>query len=417
MKFAHLSLPRAPSAMLFSVPLSFCFCLVGCSTPSFNEETTEPDSGAATEAVKQAAPGNSPNISNKGKALWEAFLQDEKSTSLQPACSSRKIEIPAGTPYKGSVLLYHGFTACPQQFFDWAQVLAKQGFAVYLPLIPGHGRVRPAPGRDNFQDMPNENDYWSKLSGFTDRMNNILRETNGIRVVGGLSQGGALATWSAYSGKDLYKRALIMTPLFQLSNTFAKLIMSTASNLQKLRLPAPKELLNRDAGWGPGCEDEMSRKPPRNGICTFQLRHAFAASQFGWDTLEKIGQSNIQVQGVGVMSDPVVDNDPFRTAITKLAYGKKGLFSQNVAKLMNNESPNARMCFYPGGDKKFMAKNIGKFNQATGANHSLFSKFDTPDENKWWLRSLTQNATAFVANGTFFPSQELVKNADSPQCL
>ena len=37
------------------------------------------------------------------------------------------------------VLLVHGFTGSPASMKPWAQALADQGYAVEVPLLPGHG--------------------------------------------------------------------------------------------------------------------------------------------------------------------------------------------------------------------------------------------------------------------------------------
>ena len=37
------------------------------------------------------------------------------------------------------VLLVHGFTGSPASMKPWAQALADEGYAVEVPLLPGHG--------------------------------------------------------------------------------------------------------------------------------------------------------------------------------------------------------------------------------------------------------------------------------------
>ena len=38
-------------------------------------------------------------------------------------------------------VLLHGYTATPQQLRTWAMAFAQAGFAVEVPLLPGHGTV------------------------------------------------------------------------------------------------------------------------------------------------------------------------------------------------------------------------------------------------------------------------------------
>lgn len=40
---------------------------------------------------------------------------------------------------KGAVLLFHGFTSSPKEFSELALRLNVSGYAVYAPLLPGHG--------------------------------------------------------------------------------------------------------------------------------------------------------------------------------------------------------------------------------------------------------------------------------------
>lgn len=44
---------------------------------------------------------------------------------------------------KGTVVMFHGFTAGPWQYKDLADRLYKEGYHVYAPRLPGHGLMRP----------------------------------------------------------------------------------------------------------------------------------------------------------------------------------------------------------------------------------------------------------------------------------
>jgi carboxylesterase len=81
------------------------------------------------------------------------------------------------------VLLSHGFTGSPASMVPWGQYLAEQGYAVSVPLLPGHGT--------RWQDMTTTTfaDYQSALAQAFD----ALRARTDAVVVGGLSMGGALA--------------------------------------------------------------------------------------------------------------------------------------------------------------------------------------------------------------------------------
>lgn len=90
---------------------------------------------------------------------------------------------PAGGPH--GVLVLHGFTGNPHSMRGLAEAFASAGFAVELPLLPGHGTSVDDMLSTTFAD-------WSAaaeaaleaLSGRADRV-----------VVAGLSMGGTLTAW------------------------------------------------------------------------------------------------------------------------------------------------------------------------------------------------------------------------------
>ena len=80
------------------------------------------------------------------------------------------------------VLLVHGFTGSPASMKPWAQALAEQGYAVEVPLLPGHGT--------RWQDLNRVSwtQWYDEAAAAFDR----LRESCDAVVVGGLSMGGSV---------------------------------------------------------------------------------------------------------------------------------------------------------------------------------------------------------------------------------
>ncbi|WP_062211642.1 carboxylesterase [Streptomyces sp. NBRC 109706] len=99
--------------------------------------------------------------------------------------------LPGAEPYRHipdegaevGVLLCHGFTGSPQSLRPWAEHLAAQGFAVSLPLLPGHGT--------RWQDMRHTG--WPDWYAAVHRELLALNDLCARVVVCGLSMGGALA--------------------------------------------------------------------------------------------------------------------------------------------------------------------------------------------------------------------------------
>ncbi len=90
---------------------------------------------------------------------------------------------PAGGPH--GVLVLHGFTGNPQSMRPLAEAFATAGFAVELPLLPGHGT--------SVADMIDTG--WKDWSAAAEEAYGTLAARADKVVVAGLSMGGALAGW------------------------------------------------------------------------------------------------------------------------------------------------------------------------------------------------------------------------------
>ncbi len=95
---------------------------------------------------------------------------------------------PFSSPFTGTgprtgVVVSHGFTGSPHGVRDWASSLANAGFAVRLPLLPGHGT--------SWQELAKTR--WQDWHAALDAAYLELAEECDTVVVAGLSMGGALA--------------------------------------------------------------------------------------------------------------------------------------------------------------------------------------------------------------------------------
>lgn len=88
---------------------------------------------------------------------------------------------------QGAILLVHGYNDSPRSLERIAGVLHGAGWTVRLPLLPGHGR--------SLKDW----DDWTaeQAIALVRAEYEALRSTHATVVLGGLSMGGALATWVA----------------------------------------------------------------------------------------------------------------------------------------------------------------------------------------------------------------------------
>lgn len=100
------------------------------------------------------------------------------------------------------VLLVHGFTGSPAGLKPWAQALSERGYAVEVPLLPGHGT--------RWQDLNTVSwtDWYAEAEAAFDR----LRESCQAVVVGGLSMGGSVVLRLAEARGDQVSGIVLVNP-------------------------------------------------------------------------------------------------------------------------------------------------------------------------------------------------------------
>jgi carboxylesterase len=109
-----------------------------------------------------------------------------------PMSDARPPVIPGAEPFSvpggpHGALVVHGFTGNPSSLRPVAEALAAAGFAVELPLLPGHGTSVEDMAATRFSDWAGAVEAcYLELAGRTDAV-----------VVAGLSMGGTLAAWLA----------------------------------------------------------------------------------------------------------------------------------------------------------------------------------------------------------------------------
>ncbi|MFJ3958547.1 alpha/beta hydrolase [Arthrobacter sp. NPDC090010] len=107
-----------------------------------------------------------------------APLPDQSGISHEPFSSQGH-----GDRARVGVVMSHGFTGSPHGLRDWAQHLADAGFAVRMPLLPGHGT--------SWEDMATHG--WQEWYQEYERAYQELVPLCDTIVSAGLSMGGCLA--------------------------------------------------------------------------------------------------------------------------------------------------------------------------------------------------------------------------------
>lgn len=112
------------------------------------------------------------------------------------------------------VLLSHGFTGSPVSMRPWGEYLGERGYAVEVPLLPGHGTT--------WQDLNGKTwaDWYAVL---TEAFEKLAAENDTV-VVGGLSMGGALVLRLAADHPDRIAGIAVVNPALATKRLDVKLL-------------------------------------------------------------------------------------------------------------------------------------------------------------------------------------------------
>lgn len=312
------------------------------------------DTSSFTENGKTTIKSVSSDLAPYTLKVWEDHLTQVKASgAIQKGCEPF-YKLAEGKAI-GSVVLFHGYTACPQQYEDLSRLLSQKGYNVFVPLLPGHGKQQiEVDGKitDDFSQLP-EMDSTFIYDNFAKNMGDILRDETGTRVVSGLSLGGVIATKVMLHHQDIYDRALLMAPFF-----------NAAAPINVLLPVAGAIMPNKKMSWGKVCEDKRQFSG-RAGYCDFKIENVAAVRKFGLETLKQVSAIKKPVQIVGVEKDPAANNSDIAKAVDYI--------------------PHAQGCFL-----------------AKGATHSMLSREDNPSVEMFWLKPLLDQSVRYIDTGKNF---------------
>lgn len=110
-----------------------------------------------------------------------------------------------GSKTAKTVVMFHGLTACPEQYSGLAKVFYDAGYNVYIPRAPYHGTAdKHDPGNIIAHD----------LVDYANTSINIATGLGSELGVVGLSGGGLIATWTAEYRSEI-QSALILSPFYE----------------------------------------------------------------------------------------------------------------------------------------------------------------------------------------------------------
>lgn len=366
------------------------------------------------------------------KQKYNAGYAIQEDPSGEDDCRAKYVPADQTVPYRGTVVFFHGFTACPQQSWELSQELKAKGFATLSVLLPGQGRA-PAPvayidrvgGDRSFlspiaeQDLRRvggksypeyyaeflpkvQNGDWKRYIEFVEDVNRFVKTLPGEKVVSGLSVGGELATFAYVSSPGLYSRALILAPYYGMPgpDLFEKFTSQQvdAENVYKIQKRIVTmgsrtfdQVAQLEISWGPDCyrwTRDRDGKTGRRGICDFRFENLAAINSVGDYTLTLLKDKKDLTKIPNVQYVAVDWDVGANTVLTRKAIAiQKQRFGDD----------KVSACFYPNS-----------------VPHSFFSRKDLVLHKETpWLDGFYRQAVRFIVEGEAFahganPSREFV---------
>lgn len=126
--------------------------------------------------------------------------EEEASGEINPVCLSNVMTHEEKT--EKVIVLYHGFTSCPEQFRELGEQFFAQGYNVYIPRLPYHGHT------DRMSEALLQTSA-EELAAFSTGSIDIARGLGDELSIAGLSGGGTLTTWIAQEHDDVEEIVMI----------------------------------------------------------------------------------------------------------------------------------------------------------------------------------------------------------------
>ncbi|RYX79238.1 alpha/beta fold hydrolase [bacterium] len=211
--------------------------------------------------------------------LVEALVASQKAASVTSGCTSQLMTHSEKTAK--TVVLFHGITACPDQFKAFGQQLFNAGYNVYIPLAPYHGTSDPQAHKDvRSIDLVN----------YANQSVTIATGLGSEVGVIGLSGGAVVATWAAEYRPEV-TRLLALSPFYE----------PAAAQAPKWQLPILKKL------YGPHILANSSTEPDGKGFSLWALANYLLLA----DNFKKT-PADLNLKSIGIVesaSDDVIDRD------------------------------------------------------------------------------------------------------------
>lgn len=243
----------------------------------------------------------------------ELEVASEARLPLQKGCESR-LYIHSERPKRGTLIMFHGFTAGCWQFDPLARAAYQDGYDVYVPRLPGHG-LKDAQGVEDPSRLVRGQD-WGRYVAFGDRCFALARDLGGPVSVLGLSVGGNVALVTAERHPEVAKVVAYAPFLMCKEPRVQRLFLATHAADIATHGEACRLLDGLKYSWGEECRlDTLSGKRP--GHSYFFASNAYGATELGWKVIEDAPKLNATMQLFVTAADDAADENWMRTLYTR----------------------------------------------------------------------------------------------------
>jgi len=313
-------------------------------------------------------------------AAWQRYVEQAVETPRQDDCVPRLYVATPDRERQGAVIMYHGFSGCPQQLFELAERVAAQGYDVLLPLLPGHGADPLSDGDDDLTQLPNHK-TWPRYTELAARMNDIMAKSPGTRVAVGFSLGGAMALNATLRTPDRYDRLLLLAPMLAIRG--GGFVEGAAGLLG--RLPGARGIVVKPRKFREECDQWQAAG--RDGFCDYRYENAAALVEVAQRNRALLDETRLTlpIQIVGAGDENYVSNPELLQIAASQA-----------------ENGPIELCFLP-----------------EDVPHEMLTPYENADREMYWLEGLLRVLVGFVVDGEFVPERQY-RGADqnaSPACV
>lgn len=250
----------------------------------------------AAPARPSATPAASPRQQAYQRAIAaiQKKLDAEKALPLQ-AGEQSVLMVHATPPAKGTLVMYHGFSAGPWQYQQLAAKAYADGYNVYIPRLPGHGLERN--GVEDPSGLVKSEDF-EAYGRFADSTFADAKALGGPVSVLGLSVGGEIALAVAERHPEVQK--VVAYAPFMKPKT-GQWLMSLFHALDVVSFHLAGKLLDWiPFGWGKASEKQtaegLADPHGRAGHSKFHIGNLYAAEEFGREVIANANKIQAPVQ-------------------------------------------------------------------------------------------------------------------------